>query len=293
MGKKKNYFYSSLGANMDSYYYYLSRFSELSMAMFDYKGLPETVDPTYLELAFFEEGKIVVFEDDALGMLGLSVVYQGPFNAYGYPYRRRAISRYSKYQQELTSENSVLIFNNLLRLNTFPTVRMFAQRLWNLDRIVDVNANAQKTPILVQCDENQRLTAENMYLDFDGNKPVIFARKGFNREEMLAVLKTDAPFIADKIYQLKCNIFNEVLTYLGIPNSIVNKKERQFSDEVQRDLGGTLASRYSRLLARQRGFDLVNRMFGTNISVEYQDFDALGGVVQDTFDAVVGGGENE
>jgi len=43
------------------------------------------------------------------------------------------------------------------------------------------------------------------------------------------------------------------------------------TDEVQRMLGGTYASRYSRLLARQEACDKINRMFGLDISVEYRE----------------------
>ena len=49
------------------------------------------------------------------------------------------------------------------------------------------------------------------------------------------------------------------------------KKERMITDEVQRNLGGTIASRYSRLEARREAVDKINRMFGTDISVDYRE----------------------
>lgn len=284
--RKNNNFWSSLEENSNAYLYYLDRFTELSLAMFDWKNLPDTMDPRYLEMALFRDGKAVVFVDEAVGMLGLSVTLAGGFNAYGYPNRRRAISRYSSYQKELTPSDSVLVYNNLMRTNTYPKIRWFADRLWNLDRIIDVNANAQKTPILVQCEENQRLTAENIYKEYDGNSPVIFGKKGLANEGIIQVLKTDSPYVADKIYELKCNIFNEALTFLGIPNSIVNKKERLIKDEVQRDLGGALASRYSRLGARQRACELINKMFGTDIWVEYKDEESTANAVDSALDSL-------
>jgi ppGpp synthetase/RelA/SpoT-type nucleotidyltranferase len=36
-------------------------------------------------------------------------------------------------------------------------------------------------------------------------------------------------------------------------------------------IGGTLANRYSRLLARQQALNKINDMFGLNISVRYRD----------------------
>ena len=43
------------------------------------------------------------------------------------------------------------------------------------------------------------------------------------------------------------------------------------TDEVQRNQGGTIASRYSRLEARREAVDKINRMFGTDISVDYRE----------------------
>lgn len=84
-------------------------------------------------------------------------------------------------------------------------------------------------------------------------------------------LNTGAPYVADKIYQLKTQIWNEALTYLGISNINIQKKERLITDEVTRNQGGTIASRYSRLQARRDAVVKINAMFGTNISVDYRE----------------------
>ena len=57
------------------------------------------------------------------------------------------------------------------------------------------------------------------------------------------------------------------------------------TDEVIRNQGGTIASRYSRLESRRRAVKKINKMFGLNITVDYrEDFqsadienDTLGG----------------
>jgi hypothetical protein len=84
-------------------------------------------------------------------------------------------------------------------------------------------------------------------------------------------LQTNAPYVADKLYQLKTQIWNEALTYLGISNLNVQKKERLVSDEVIRSMGGVIASRYSRLQARREACDAINRMFGLDISCDFRD----------------------
>ena len=174
------------------------------------------------------------------------------------------------YSNQLTNKDSVLIYNNMLRTNSMLDVEMFAKRLYEFDRIIDVNVRAQKTPVLIECDENERLTMENLYMQFDGNKPIIFGSKQLNAKG-LTVLKTDAPFVADKIYQMKTQYWNEALTYLGIANVNTQKKERLISDEVMRNMGGVVSSRYSRLNARQEACEKINKMFGLDIWCEYRD----------------------
>ena len=87
----------------------------------------------------------------------------------------------------------------------------------------------------------------------------------------LRAISTNAPYVGDKLYQLKTQIWNEALTYLGISNLNIQKKERMITDEVQRNQGGTIASRYSRLEARREAVDKINRMFGTDIRVDYRE----------------------
>lgn len=271
MKKKKNQsFHNTLMANGATYVQYYNRLMELSMSMFEWKNLPDTIDERYLELGLFSSGCMVFFKDDVIGELALNMTYQGGFDIYGEPTRRRAYSRYNQFQTTLDKDNSVIIWNNMLRTNSALDVQMFAYRLYNLDRIVDINANAQKTPVLITCDEKQKLTMKNLYMQYEGNYPVIFGDSNLDIKS-LSVLKTDAPFVGDKIYDLKVKIWNEALTYLGISNINVTKKERMITDEVIRNQGGTIASRYSRLESRRRAVKKINKMFGLNITVDYRE----------------------
>ena len=276
MGRKKTNFEESLLMNNATYTQYFNRLMELSISMFEWKNLPSTCDVRYLELALFMNGSAVFFQDDVLeDYVALDVICSGRLDVYGNPVLRRAYSRYNNYQKLLKGNNSVIIWNNYTRTNSVLDVEMFARRLYNLDRIIDINANAQKTPVLIKCDETQRLTMLNVYKEYDGNSPVIFGDKALNSNG-LEVLSTGAPYVADKIYTLKTQIWNEALTYLGISNINVQKKERLITDEVTRNQGGTIASRYSRLESRREAVRKINDMFGLNIEVNYrEDFEPV------------------
>lgn len=270
MGRKKDsQFWESTYMNNRTYLQYYNRLTELAISMFEWQNLPKTVDQRFLEMCLFGDGMCVFFQDEVLGYLSLQCMIGGKLNVYRIPMERKAYAT-NGYQRNLDETNSVIIFNNYLHTNSLLDVEMFSKRLYNLDRAIDVNANAQKTPVLIQCDESQRLTMKNLYKQYEGNEPFIFGSKGLDASG-LKVLQTGAPYVADKLYELKAQIWNEALTYLGISNINVVKKERMITDEVTRNQGGTVASRYSRLESRRQACKQINEMFNLDIWVEYRE----------------------
>lgn len=281
--RKGREFWESAVMNNATFRQYYDRLVELSISMFEWTNLPDTIDPRFLELTLFADGNAVFFKDEEIGFLALQNIIAGPLDVYRIPIHRRAFS-VNGYSKDLNNKDSVIIWNNALHKNSMLDVQMFAKRLYNLDRAVDVNANAQKTPILIVCEESQRLTFENLYKEYQGNAPVIKGDKGLN-PDAFKVLKTDAPFVADKLYQLKVQIWNEALTFLGISNINVTKKERLITDEVTRNLGAIIANRYSRLNARREACKQINRMFGLDIWCDYrEDYQEVVAVENETTD---------
>ena len=278
---KNRQFWESASMNNATFMQYYNRLLELSVSMFEWKNLPSTIDTRFLELALFSDGMAVFFKDEVLGCLALRTMIGGTLNVYQIPNVRTAYAS-NGYNKTLNDENSVIIFNNLIHTNSMLDGEMFAERLYNIDRIIDINVNAQKTPVLITCDENQRLTMKNLYMKYDGNEPVIFGDKNLNANS-LKVLKTDAPYMGDKLSDLKARIWNEALTYLGISNINTVKKERMITDEVIRNQGGVIASRYSRLNARRQACKQINEMFGLNIWCDYrEDYQSIDGETNDT-----------
>ena len=294
MAKKDKQFWESAALNNITFRHYYNRLTELAISMFEWKNLPDSVDPRFIELTLFTDGMSIFFKDDVLGFLCLQVAVNGGFNVYRIPKNRRAYA-VNGYQANLDESNSVIIFNNYLHTNSRLDVEMYSRRLWDLDRAIDVNAKAQKTPVVIQCDETQRLTMLNLYKKYEGNEPFIFGDSALNTNGV-KVLKTDAPYVADKLYTLKTQIWNEALTHLGISNINITKKERLITDEVTRNQGSTIASRYSRLEARREACKAINKMFGLDIWCDYrEDYQTLTEEVLTEGDDVTeeGGAPNE
>lgn len=271
MGKRrKTIFEESALNNNFSWRFYFTRLMELAISTFEWENLPDSCDERYMELSLFNEGSAVFFKDEELGYLALKCLNNGKLNVYNVPTNRRAFA-VNGYQKQLNEEDSVIIWNNRMREPSWPLVQYYAKRLWEYDRIIDVNIRAQKTPVVLQGTEAQRLTLLNLYKEYDGNAPVIMADKSLDLGNVLKVAKTDSPYVADKIYTLKTQLWNEALTALGISNVSFQKKERLISDEVTRSMGGTIASRWSRLEARQKAAEEINKMFGLNVEVKFRE----------------------
>lgn len=268
MGRRKTQWDESAYKNNRSYMYYYNRLMELSISRFEWLNIPDSVDPRYLELALYELGQCLFFNDDVMGYLVAKSSNGSTLDVYNVPSMRCAYAA-NGYYNELNEDNSVIIYNNMLRTPTMYDIEMFAKRLYDFDSVIDVNVNAQKTPVLIQCTESQRLTMQNLYMQYTGNYPFIMGSKDLDINGFKA-LKTDAPFIAPNLYELKTQIWNEALGYLGISSVNNVKKERLITDEVQRNLGATVASRNSALNMRKEACNKINKMFGLNIDVQFR-----------------------
>lgn len=271
MARKKTQFDESAYLNDVNYIRYFNTLKMIATSSFKYTNMPNSVDVRYLELGLFNRGYMVFFYDkDLEKYLALNTTLGCELDVYNNPLSYVAYAN-NGYQAQLTNKDSVIIYNNYLKQPTLMLCEYFAKRLYDFDSVIDVNVRSQKTPILIACNESEKLAMKNVYMQYDGNQPVIFTYKDFITADNFKIVNTESPYVADKIYQLKSNIWNEALTQLGITNTTVNKKERLITDEVQRSQGGVFACRNSRLKMREQCINKINDMFNLNIQVEFND----------------------
>lgn len=270
--KQRTSFDDSIWYQLYTFDQYLDLFTEIAISSFEWLGLPSTVDARFIEVGLYEDGAMLYFDDDVMGNLCLRGILGGQLDVYNIPLDRRAYAS-NGYQRECNRDNSVIIWDNMTHWCCKDKMTLYAKRLAELDASIDINCKAQRTPILIKGSEQQQLALQNAYMQYDGNQPVIFASNDFMNGDgsSFGVFTTGATFVADKLYELKVNLWNEALTYLGVTNISIQKKERMIKDEVQRLQGGVMANRYSREFARQQACKQINRMFGTQISCRFRD----------------------
>lgn len=256
--------------NVRTFDYYFNRLSNIALAVYEWTDLPDTVDPRFLELSIYRNGMCLFFKDEVLDRFdALPCMIGGTFDNHNIPILRRAYAA-NGYQYECDNTNSVIIYHNYMHGVPLWDIEMFATRLADYQRTEDVNVRAQKTPLITLADDDQKAAWENIILSYMGNVPLMLANKSLN-PDALKVLKTDAPFTADKIEELRVQAWNDAMSYLGVSNVNVTKKERLITDEVQRNMGGVLASRYSPLEMRKMACKKINEMFDLHVDVKYRE----------------------
>ena len=248
------------------YHDYYSRLKAIATAVFEWEGLPKSCNARFLENCLFHYGQAIFIEDEDMGFLNLKGVCASTLNVYNEPTSYHAFS--TGYSKMYDAGDCVFIRNNILEKSTESTIIIYAEKLARLDIMWEVNVNAQKTPVLVRCDEKTRTSLEAIYNQYEGDRPVIFGTKSL-QEKPLEVLKTEAPFVADKLREEKRAVWNEALEFLGInTNPSDKKKERLVVNEVEANNEQIDIQSATMLMCRQEACKLINERFGLQVSVK-------------------------
>lgn len=271
MKRQKNdiRFLDSALMNSATYYDYIERFKKICLSMFEWKNLPKSMNARYLEECLYYKGQAGLLRDETFGFINTQVSSNGDINIYGLPSSLHCYSYgYSTDRtlytglKEDNSKDCILVMNNWDRIPTSSTIELFCQKLADADLTASVNIKAQKTPVLIVVDESQRLMMENLYSQYDGNRPFIFGDKNQVDGSLIKSITTGAPYIADKVMEYKKQIWNEALQFLGINSLQTEKKERLITDEASSNNELINLNLQSLLIPRQEACKQFNELFG-------------------------------
>ena len=262
-------FLDSVLINSQTYFDYVERIKKICLSMFEWVNLPESMNARYLEECLYYKGQASLLKDELYGFINTQCASNGYLNIYGLPsslncysYQYNSIRNLYTGLEGTEDKDCILVMNNWQRVPTATTVELFCQRLAEAEMTASVNIKAQKTPVLIVVDENQRLMMENLYSQYDGNRPFIMGDKNQVGDGVVKSINTGAPFIADKIMEYKKDIWNECLTFLGVNNLSNEKKERMITDEASSNNELINLNLQSMLVPRQEACKQFNKLFG-------------------------------
>jgi hypothetical protein len=253
------------------------RLQLLALSLFEWKNLPEGCNARFLEKTLYAYGYGLLFHDANLGFMNSRCTKKG-LNYYDEPVAYSAHGT-GLQRTNVSTKDAVLIRNNILERPTDESVILFASRLTENQRTIDVNLNALKTPLFLLCDEKDRSTILNIYKKWEGNEPVVIGGKKLNRD-IITAIKTDAPFLIDKLDIHDTKLWNDIYTFFGINNANTQKKERLITDEANANNEAVSINAQSMLLTRKEACEDINKLLESygqpgNVSVEMRDLSQM------------------
>ena len=285
-------FATAANLNAATYTDYYDRLKLLALTSFEWTGLPEMIPVRFIEETLYSYGIAAFFKDSVLGEMVSKVTTAGKLNYYGEPVKYNMYA--TGYNKMYDADDCVIIRNNFMKKPTMYTIQLFAQRLYEVERTLDVNIKNQKFPVVIRGTQTQIQTLLNIYAKYDGNQPVTVIDKDVDLGAF-GVLDTKAPYVSDKLMLYKHDIWNEAMSFLGISNANTDKKERLITDEVQANDQLVQMGAEVMLASRKKACEAINKMYGLSVTVEQRGYQqAVDGFSEDneTETDTAGGGEN-
>ena len=243
--------------NLVTLSHWVDQLAQLAIASIEW-DVPDTVDAIYLERALYYHGRAIVFATEE-GLVALSGFGSAAPNVYGIP-TRRTVTAANGFTATLDNHNSVIVYNNVTRTNGADRAMMYAGRLAELDRIIELNAKAQKTPILLKAPKEAELSAANAYAEFDENVDVIRINPDFMPDSIGAV-NLAVPFTGNELRALQQDIYAQFMRERGIGSVSTGKAERLNTSEVAAGNSGLLMYQASLMAPRLQACKLINQRF--------------------------------
>ena len=247
---------------------YFIRLMLISKTLFKWENLPNNINEKWIERYLFSEGRCIFYKDPTLGLMVARMGESGMVNCYDEPTNVNPIATNYHYngEQLINGKNCVIIGNNDAYFPTAPTIDLYARKLTNIDRTIDVNIEAQKSPVIVKCSEKQKLTMKQVFTQRKDNEPLIYADKNLELND-ISILDLKPPMVFKDLQLQKHMIYNECMTFLGVNNANLDKKERLVTSEVNANNDQLNVNEDVMLKSREHACKLINEMFGTNIKV--------------------------
>lgn len=242
-----------------------------TIEMFEYKGLPDTIPQKEVEIlhqinsfAIWSKvnDKLYVFH----GGLG------GVLNEYYHPTQAVISNPYLKYNANLKiDEECVVTFNDKMRYGLLPLFNRYASLLAEVDismRFVAINT---RIPYLINAnDDETKESVDQVFKDiWDGKFAIALNKRMMDKDGVFtSEFGVRNEHNIKDLIELRQYLKSSWYMELGIQSNYNMKRESLNSNETTMDESVLLPLIDDMLNERKIGLEKVNKMFGTNITVE-------------------------
>lgn len=248
-----------------------NHYQMMALNRYKWENLPNGIESRYIEQMLYDNGECAMFDHPDLGLCVLRSSSRENLNIYGEP-TKLTVTGFNEHRTVMMDE-CVRILNNDLGLPTHTDILYYARRMAEIDDIIMQNLRQQRVPYLFATNENNQYSIKSLYDRMYQGEPAIFIDGDMlkGEPENIIVLPTQAPYLVDKLQLQKQEMERELLTFLGINNTL-EKKERLLVDETNSNNQYIKMASDLGFKQRQLACEQINKMFGLNVTVsETQD----------------------
>ena len=262
--------------------------------MFKYEELPDSIPEEFIERFHILNGDIAVWKLDdpnAFRYKDELIVsccgYADKPDAYGIGARVIATTLSGYVKEDLKEgESCVVIHNNSLYTSDMPIICYFTDMFTEMFTSLKTNIiYSRLKPVFKVSDEKERAAVLEAFTKIkDDSEPIqitssnvlaeALAEAGANPTDTIKVLDITDVKNADKLqYIVKCidDAFRWFFSMIGQAIQGNGKLAQQTVDEVQGTTSMSFILPNDRLKMRRKGWEKVNRLFGTNVTVDFSD----------------------
>lgn len=261
-------YWGAFDYNRRLYNAYLNQVMQLAISRFEWRGLPATVDPIWMERILLIEGQATIARPRKGTKRGFwyaaKVVSDGPLNIYDRPSKWLAYSK-DILRFKVSPLNGVLIYDNVMRVPMMDALDLAVRELVDIQKTKQINRFHQKVPYILVTDPDSELSAENLLMNIMGGEPAVVANKAITTIQPYE-LDTRVPYLGSELTAAEQNVWNRIYTMLGIAN-VTFKSERMIEDEVRSMSEPASKMSISGLLERRRAAEALSNLIGNEVSV--------------------------
>jgi len=261
-----------LGYNEKSWIHVYLELQELYMSVFEWENLPISCNGRYIEMSLMMRNQAVFFIPKEIekpvclksSMIGLPDIY-------GDPIKVRAFGNNGFSEEINLRDDGVVFFDTKTRTTPIERLKLFAKRIVNQERTIDINIHQQRTPRLWGATKDTEHTIKTILNRVNNYSEDLVLVDTMSESPPFLNVVNPAPFVAAQIRIEKNAIWSEAMTYCGIQSNSAEKKERVTPDEVEVSNGQARHKLKARFDERKLACEKINKKYGLNISVKISD----------------------
>lgn len=265
------------------YNYWVTYFLDMTMDLFEYQGLPDTLPSEEIERRLVRNGFSIIFKHPAEGI----VTCNGNLYDYDFYRRYRMFNVNNSFISFLTKgfmpSNKVIGKDGIVLYNTgiekyidynvvgdnlfYTTICRYARMMADIESTLSAELITQRMPFLpIASNQQNYQSIKSIFTKMEKGEFDIAIDSDFMQDIKILKNKELAVNYLSELINNRRNILSMFYSEIGMyqPDS---KRERLLVDEIENGQNNEKTLIYSMLRERQRGVKQLNDFFGLEVSV--------------------------